>query len=85
MAMSAQVKICSPSPAMLTSTYEWKILEWDEKPQTNKPQIFMHLTTWVKNDKVGRTLTSHAKGCSESTAFGDFRYSSLFFLIFLNE
>ena len=33
MAMSAeqiQVKICSPSP------YEWKIVEWDDKPQTNK-------------------------------------------------
>ena len=31
-----QVKICSPSPAMVTSPYEKKILEWDEKLQTNK-------------------------------------------------
>ena len=32
----AQVKICSPSPARSMSQYEWKILDWDEKPQTNK-------------------------------------------------
>ena len=25
--------------AMVTSPYEWKILEWDEKPQTNKQKI----------------------------------------------
>ena len=31
----AWVKICSPSPAMVTSQYEWKILECDEKPQWN--------------------------------------------------
>ena len=30
------VKICNPSPAMVTSPYEWKILQRDEKPQTNK-------------------------------------------------
>ena len=29
------VKICSPSPLMVTSPNEWKILEWDEKTQTN--------------------------------------------------
>ena len=31
------VKICSPSPVMGLSPYEWKILEWDENPtkQTN--------------------------------------------------
>ena len=27
----AKVKICSPSPAMLRSKYEWKILELDDK------------------------------------------------------
>ena len=32
----AKVKFFSPSSAMVTSTYEWKILEWDEKPQANK-------------------------------------------------
>ena len=38
MAISVEhVKMCSPSPVMVTSTYEWKILEWVEKPQpTNK-------------------------------------------------
>ena len=30
------VKICSPSPVMVTSPYEKKILEWDDKPQTEK-------------------------------------------------
>ena len=30
------VKICSPSPAIVTSPYEWKILECDEKHQTSK-------------------------------------------------
>ena len=24
---------------MVTSPYEWKILEWDENPQTNKQNI----------------------------------------------
>ena len=34
MAMSAEH---SPSPLMVTSPYEWKILEWDDKPkQTHK-------------------------------------------------
>ena len=38
MAMSAEhrSKICSPSPEMMTSPYEWKILELDDKPQANK-------------------------------------------------
>ena len=30
----ACINICSPSPAMVTSPYEWKILEWNE--QTSK-------------------------------------------------
>ena len=30
------VKIWSSSSVMLTSPYEWKILEWDVKPPTNK-------------------------------------------------
>ena len=38
MAMSAEhrAKICSPSPVMVTFPYEWKMLEWDDKFQTNK-------------------------------------------------
>ena len=32
----AKVKTCKPSPSMVTSPYEWKILEWDENKQTNK-------------------------------------------------
>ena len=31
----AKVK-SSPSPVMVTSPYEWNILEWDDIPQTNK-------------------------------------------------
>ena len=36
MAMCAKVKICSPSPVMVTSLLSEKILEWDENPKTNK-------------------------------------------------
>ena len=38
MAMSAQhkSKFAAPSPAMVMSLYEWKILDWDEKLQTNQ-------------------------------------------------
>ena len=33
----AQVNICSPSPAMVKSLYEWDdVLEWDETPHTNR-------------------------------------------------
>ena len=32
----AYVKICSPSPAMVLSPYEWEIVEWDNKPLTKK-------------------------------------------------
>ena len=39
-----QVKICSPSPAMVMSPNEWKILEWDEKLQTN---IYMCHIVWT--------------------------------------
>ena len=31
----AKVKICRSSPVMATFPLEWKILEWDENPQTN--------------------------------------------------
>ena len=31
----AMVKICSPSPVMVTYPYESKILKWDGKPNTN--------------------------------------------------
>ena len=34
MAMIAM--FCSPSPVMMTYPNEWKILEWDETPQTNR-------------------------------------------------
>ena len=42
MAMNAEQmwKICSPSLVMVTSSYEWKILDWDEKPQTNKQALW---------------------------------------------
>ena len=33
MAMSAEHR---PLAVIVTSPYEWKILEWDDKPQTNK-------------------------------------------------
>ena len=36
---SIYVKICSPSPAMVTSPNEWKILKWDEKLQENKTHV----------------------------------------------
>ena len=32
----ALLKMCSPSPVMLTSLHEWKILEWGETRRTNK-------------------------------------------------
>ena len=35
-----EVKICSPSPAMVKTRYGWKILEWDDKLQTNKQKQF---------------------------------------------
>ena len=35
MAMNAEHR-SNPSPAMVTSPYERKILEWDDKLQTNK-------------------------------------------------
>ena len=48
----AQVKICSPSPVMVTSPYEWKILEWDDKPpnKQKKPQKFIDLNYLLKRD-----------------------------------
>ena len=36
--------ICSPSPAMVMSPYEWKILEWDEKPKQTYLHIYMIVT-----------------------------------------
>ena len=44
--------MCSTSPVMVTSPYEWKILKWDEKPQTNKQthnNHKRHQLKWVKN------------------------------------
>ena len=40
MARSSEHKICSPSPEMVTFPYEWKILKWDDFPQTNKQNPF---------------------------------------------
>ena len=34
------VKMWSLSPVMVTPTCEWKILEWDFKPQTNNQMFF---------------------------------------------
>ena len=34
----AKVKICCFLPEMLTSPFQWKIIEWDENPQANKQQ-----------------------------------------------
>ena len=42
----ALVKICSSSPVMVTSPYEWQTLEWDEKPQTNKQKV---ISWWLVN------------------------------------
>ena len=43
---------CSPSAAMVTSAYEWKILEWDDKLQTNqKKPIFIQMN-WVINKSL---------------------------------
>ena len=39
MAMSAKVKICSPSTVMVTSPLSKKILEWDKNPKTNKKNL----------------------------------------------
>ena len=36
MVRGEKLKICSPSPVMVASPNVWKILEWDEKLQTNK-------------------------------------------------
>ena len=36
----AKVQICSPSTVMVTSPHERKILEWNEKPQTNKQKCY---------------------------------------------
>ena len=39
------VIICNTSPAIVTSPYEWKILEWDGKP-------------WVYNNKIDLVFRS---------------------------
>ena len=31
---------------MVTSPYEWKILEWDDKLQTNKQTIYKYEPLW---------------------------------------
>ena len=38
---------------MVTSPYEWNILKWDAKPQTNKPQSDKeHEMLMVSNSKT---------------------------------
>ena len=46
----AQVKIWSPSPVKVTSSYEWKILEWDVKHQTNKQNKHSFVFTNLRED-----------------------------------
>ena len=40
-----------PSPVMVTSPYDWKIIEWDVKPQTNKlgPTFSFNFLTIIIN------------------------------------
>ena len=51
MAMSTEhrSKFYSPYPAMMTSPNEWKILEWDEKLQTNKTKNSKYTKQAYKN------------------------------------
>ena len=44
MAMSAEHRQnVQPFTDMVTFPYEWKILEWDEKSQTNKQKLYVQL------------------------------------------
>ena len=43
----AKIKICGPSPAMVTSQNKWKILEWNEKLQTSKHFSHNYCRTWT--------------------------------------
>ena len=53
MAMSAEhgalVKICSPSPVMVKSPYEWKILKWDENLHTNEHFMNRYLVSYLSH------------------------------------
>ena len=64
----AYVKICSSSSVMMTSPNEWKILEWDDKPITNKQtnnklsgshdsQSWWIKRTWEEDGLTWRTLS----------------------------
>ena len=63
-----RVKICRPSPLTVTSPYKWKILAWDENPQTNKqiyseftllsPQVLGPVHTLYDNFKRGQHILS---------------------------
>ena len=48
------VKICIPSPVMVTSPYEWKILEWDENPEQKKNRVHYYGTVkfWFTMEKI---------------------------------
>ena len=56
----AYVNIIGPLPVMVMSPHEWKILEWDEKPQKTFPEeigirnIFIQLFMFV-NHKLKKT------------------------------
>ena len=43
-----QFKICSPSPAMVTSPYEWKILEWEDKLKKTQTKYFLPFVCFMK-------------------------------------
>ena len=37
---------------MVTSAYEWKILEWDDKLQTNQKKTIFIQMNWVINESL---------------------------------
>ena len=45
-----RVNVLSPSPAMVTSPYEWKIVDWDKKPQQTNT-IFEFYLPLLANDE----------------------------------
>ena len=49
------LKICSPSPVMVTSPIEWKFLELDEKLQTNNQRPMDHIAHLRKPFKLINT------------------------------
>ena len=60
------VKICNPSPAMVTSPYEWKILQRDENPQTNKQTNKQKHDT--NTNEVSLTTLNDLSVCNQAQA-----------------